>query len=331
MNLSSRRHLFAICASTLTLAMSAISFPAAAQTAAAPATTKIVLPLPAGGGVDVFVRKLAEVMSKKMGGTVIVDNKPGASGQIGVQAVATAPADGSSILYLHSGILMAQSISGRMDILRDFKTIGKVSSSPHVLVVQAGSPYKTTSELIKAIQAAPDKLNFGSGGKGSPTHLMFEQLDDKVAGGLKATHIPYKGAVEGVTALIGGSIEFVFAPPGSVYEQIKAGKLRALATTGKVRMSQLPNVPTIAEGGVANYQDEPWGGLVVPAATSEAQIARLFRALKATIEDTEIVEMVNKVGGKLEASASPAEFSAQIRDELNVNKTLVTKLGLKSE
>ena len=329
MNSIPRRKIISLAASALVMA--AMTLPVKAQTTATPATTKIVLPLPAGGGVDVFVRKLAEVMAKTMSATVIVDNKPGASGQIAVQAVATAPADGSTILYLHSGILTAQAITGRMDILRDFKPIAKVSSSPHVLVVSATAPYKSTSDLIKAIKENPDKLNFGSGGKGSPTHLMFEQMDEKIPGGLKATHIPFKGAIEGVVALMAGSIDFIFAPPGAVQEQLKAGKLRALATTGKVRMPQLPNVPTAAEGGVTNYQEEPWGGLAVPVATPDAQVVRLTAVLKATVADVQIIDMINKVGGKIEYSASSAEFSAQIKDELAANKVLVVKLGLKAE
>lgn len=304
---------------------------AMAQTAAGPDTYKIVMPLPAGGGVDVFVRKLGEGLAKHLNKTVIVDNKPGAAGQIAVQAVAGGPADGSSILYLHSGILTMQAITGRVDVLRDFKPISKVSSTPHVLVVPANSPYATLTDLIKAMKSEPNKLNYGSGGQGSPTHLMFEQMDEKVPGGLKATHVPFKGAVEGVGAILSNSIDFIFAPPGSVVEHMKAGKLRALATTGSVRMAQLPNVPTVAESGVPGYQEEPWGGLVVPAATPDAQVNRLVTALKAAVAEPALLDMINKVGGKMEASASPAAFAAQIRDELAVNKTLVVKLGLKAE
>ena len=302
-----------------------------AQTAAGPEVYKIVVPLPAGGGVDVFVRKLGQAMAKNLNKTVIVDNKAGASGQIAVRAVATAPADGSSILYIHSGILTAQEITGRTDVLKDFKAIGKVSSSPHVLVVAANSPYNSVADLIKAMQAAPDKLNFGSGGKGSPTHLMVEQLEEKVPGGLKATHVPFKGSIEGVLAVQTGSIDFVFAPPGAVVEQMKAGKLRALATTGAVRMQQLPNVPTMAESGVPKYQDEPWGGLVVAAATPDAEVNKLVTALKASVADAGVVEMINQVGGKLETNISPAAFMAQIRDELLLNKARVAKLGLKEQ
>lgn len=325
----SRRKIMAV--GVIAAAASAMSLPAGAQTAATPATTKIVMPLPAGGAIDAFVRKMAESMAKHSGGNVIVDNKAGASGLIAVQNALASPADGSTLLYLHSGILMAQAITGRIDILRDFKPIAKVSSTAHFLVVPASSPYRSVAELIKAMKDNPSKLNFGSGGNGSPTHLMFEQMDEKTTGGLKATHIPFRGAVEGVVALMGGNIDFIFAPPASVMEQMRAGKVRALATTGKTRMAQLPNLPTMVESGVANYQEEPWGGFVVPARTPDEQVARLAAVIKAAMADPEVAGYVQRVGGKVELSASPAEFAGQIKDEIAVNKAMVTKLDLKPE
>ena len=325
----SRRKIVAV--GVIAAAASVMSLPAGAQTAATPATTKIVMPLPAGGAIDAFVRKMAESMAKHSGGNVIVDNKAGASGLIAVQNALASPADGSTLLYLHSGILMAQAITGRIDILRDFKHIAKVSSTAHFLVVPASSPYKSVAELIKALKDNPGKLNFGSGGNGSPTHLMFEQMDEKTPGGLKATHIPFRGAVEGVVALMGGNIDFIFAPPASVMEQMRAGKVRALATTGKTRMAQLPNLPTMVESGITNYQEEPWGGFIVPAKTPDEQVARLATVIKAAMADPEVAGYVQRVGGKVELSASPAEFAGQIKDEIAVNKAMVTKLDLKPE
>ena len=325
----SRRKIVAV--GVIAAAASVMSLPAGAQTAATPATTKIVMPLPAGGAIDAFVRKMAESMAKHSGGNVIVDNKAGASGLIAVQNALASPADGSTLLYLHSGILMAQAITGRIDILRDFKPIAKVSSTAHFLVVPASSPYKSVAELIKALKDNPGKLNFGSGGNGSPTHLMFEQMDEKTPGGLKATHIPFRGAVEGVVALMGGNIDFIFAPPASVMEQMRAGKVRALATTGKTRMAQLPNLPTMVESGITNYQEEPWGGFIVPAKTPDEQVARLATVIKAAMADPEVAGYVQRVGGKVELSASPAEFAGQIKDEIAVNKAMVTKLDLKPE
>ena len=325
----SRRKIMAV--GVIAAAASVMSLPAGAQTAATPATTKIVMPLPAGGAIDAFVRKMAESMAKHSGGNVIVDNKAGASGLIAVQNALASPADGSTLLYLHSGILMAQAITGRIDLLRDFKPIAKVSSTAHFLVVPASSPYRSLAELIKALKDNPGKLNFGSGGNGSPTHLMFEQMDEKTPGGLKATHIPFRGAVEGVVALMGGNIDFIFAPPASVMEQMRAGKVRALATTGKTRMAQLPNLPTMVESGITNYQEEPWGGFIVPAKTPDEQVARLATVIKAAMADPEVAGYVQRVGGKVELSASPAEFAGQIKDEIAVNKAMVTKLDLKPE
>ncbi len=325
----SRRKIVAV--GVIAVAASVFTFQVAAQTAATPATTKIVVPLPAGGAIDAFVRKMGESMAKNMGATVIVDNKPGASGLIAVQNVLASPADGSTLLYLHSGILMAQAITGRIDLLRDFKPIAKVSSTAHFLMVPATSPYKSVAELIKAMKDNPGKLNFGSGGNGSPTHVMFEQMDEKTPGGLKATHIPFKGAAEGLVALMGGNIDFIFAPPGGVMEQMKAGKVRALATTGTTRMAQLPNLPTMVESGLANYQEEPWGGYVVSAKTPDDQVARLVGVIKAAMSDPEVIGFIQRIGGKVESSASPVEFATQIKDEIAIDKAMVTKLGLKPD
>lgn len=303
---------------------------ATAQGTAWPAVTKIVLPLPAGGGVDVAVRKLAEQMAKAMSSAVIVENKPGAAGLIGAKAVSGAAPDGATVFYIHSGLVTVQAITGRIDILGEFKLVSKVSSSPHVLVVPGNSPYKTLAELLAAMKAQPGKLNYGSGGNGSPTHMMVARLIEK-AGDLKATHIPFKGALEAVVAIVGSEIDFCFAPPGSVMEHMKSGKVRALAVSSSARMPQLPNVPSAAEDGVAGYREEPWGGLAVPAKTPDAIVARLAEATRAAAASPEFTELISRVGGTLEVSASPAAFTAQVRAEIEAEKAMVAKLGIKAE
>lgn len=296
-----------------------------------PSPTKIVVPFPAGGGVDVVVRKLAESLAKQLGATVIMDNKPGASGQIAVQAAAKGASDGSTIFYMHAGILTAQAISGRMDVLKDFKMVSKITTAPHALVVPGNSPYKTLGELIAAIRKTPGKLNYGTGGAGSNTHLMFEILDDMVPGGLNATSVPYKGAIESVMAMLGGDIDFGFVLPVSILEHVKTGKLRILATTGTDRMPLLPQVPTIAEAGVPAYSVEPWGGFAVPAGTADVIVDRLLQALKTSLAQPEVAEMLLRTGGKIDPSASSAAFAGYVREELERDKKLVTKLGLKPE
>lgn len=296
-----------------------------------PSPTKIVLPFPAGGGVDVVVRKIAESLAKQLSATVIVDNKPGAAGQIAVQAAAKSTPDGSSIFYLHAGILTAQAISGRMDVLKDFKMVSKISSAPHALVVPSASPYKTLGELMAAIKASPGKLNYGTGGAGSNTHLMFEILDDKVPGGLNATAVPFKGAIESVMSMLSGDIDFGFVLPVSIFEHVTTGKLRILATTGNVRMPLLPHVPTIAEAGVPGYSAEPWGGFAVPAGTPDTVVDRLLVALRNALALPEVSELFSRTGGKIETSASPAAFMSFVREELARDRRLVIKLGLKAE
>jgi tripartite-type tricarboxylate transporter receptor subunit TctC len=296
-----------------------------------PSPTKIVIPFPAGGGVDVVVRKLAEALAKQLNATVIIDNKPGASGQIGVQTAVKSAPDGSTIFYMHTGILMAQAIAGRTDVLKDLKMVSQVSTAPHALVVPGNSPYKTMGDLIAAIKKSPGKLNYGTGGAGSNTHLMFEILDDMVPGGLNATAVPFKGAIESVMAMLSGDIDFAFALPVSVFEHVKTGKLRVLATTGTVRMPLLPQVPTVSESGVPGYNAEPWGGFAVPAATPDAVVDRLLQALKAALAQPEVAEMFLRTAGKIDPSASSAAFTAAVRDELERDKKLVVKLGLKPE
>ena len=305
--------------------------PATAQASAWPATTKIVVPLPAGGGVDMIVRKFAETLAPKLGTNVIVDNRPGASGLIAAKAASAGAADGSTILYLHPGLITMQTITGRLDISSEFKAITKLSSGPHLLLVPANSPYKTQAELLAAMKAQPGKLNYGSGGNGSPSHLAFEWMDEKTPGGVKATQIPFKGSVESVTALLGGEIDFTFSLFNVVHEHIKSGKLRALSITSSARFPMAPNVPTVAEAGIPGYVFDAWGGLVVPAKTPDAVVARLYEAAKLSANSPEFSGFIAKSAGVIEVSPSPTFFNDQLKTYLADEKKIVDRLGLKPQ
>ncbi len=302
-----------------------------AQAPSWPATTKIVVPLPAGGGVDVIVRKFAEVLGPKLGTSVIVDNRPGASGLIAAKAASSGSADGGTILYFHPGLLTMQSITGRLDTLGEFKAVTKLSSGPHLLVVPANSPYKTQAELLLAVKSQPAKLNYGTGGNGSPSHLAFEWMEERTAGGLKATAIPFKGGIESVTALMGGEIDFTFALLSVVSEHIKSGKLRALSITSASRAVLLPNVPTVAEAGIPGYVFDSWGALLVPIKTPDAVVNRLYEAAKASANSQEFSSIVARGGGVLDVSPSPAIFTEQLRSAIVEEKRIVDRLGLKSQ
>lgn len=300
---------------------------ALAQSPALPATIKLVVPLPPGGAVDVVARKLADAMAKHLGTSVIVENKVGASGMIAARTVAGAPVDGSVLLYGHSGMLTAQAMGAKVDMQKDLKPVAKLSFGPHFLVVRSDSPYKSQADLVNAIKANPGKLNVGSGGNGSPTHLMVEMLEDAIPG-IKATHIPFKGAVEATNALIGGEIDFQFALPGTSIEFIKAGKLRALSFTGATRFHLMPNLPTTAEAGAPGFRAEPWGGLFLPGGASDALGAVFAEAASIAVNVPDVAQFIERTGSIRATKSTPAEFADEIGKELAQQRAIVKRLGM---
>jgi len=312
-------------------ALCTLPWPLSAQAQTWPATTRIIIPLPAGGGVDVIMRKFGDALAHQLETAVIIDNKPGAAGVIAAKAAAVGAPDGSTILYLHQGLVTQQAIHGRLDILAEFKPVTKVTSGPLLLVVPGNSPYKTQAELVAAIQASPDRLNFGTGGNGSPTHMAFEWMVELVPGGLKATQIPYKGAIEAATGMMGGDIDFAFSPAAAVDALLKSGKLRALSTSGATRLGMLPKLPTVAEAGIPGYVFDAWGSLVVPVKTPDAVVARLAAATKAAATTPEFVALITRLGGSAETSTSPAAFAMQLKVAIAAEKKIIDRLGIKPE
>jgi tripartite-type tricarboxylate transporter receptor subunit TctC len=315
-------------ATAATLLLSPVA--ALAQNTDLASTVKIVVPFPAGGAVDVVARKIGEQMAKGLNRTVIVDNKPGAAGLIGIRAVAHTAGDGSTLLYAHSGLVTGQAMGAKFDLLKEFKPVAKLTFGPHLLVVRTDSPYKTQADLVNAMKVNPGKLNFGSGGAGSPTHLMYEMLEESIPG-IKATHVPYKGAIDAVMALVSGDIDFQFALPGTSVEFIKSGKLRALSTTGAERLPLLPNLPTVAEAGAPGYRAEPWGGFLVPIKTPDSLVNVLAFASFAAVNTPEITQLVEQGGSRKAAKQTPAEFGAEIGRELTQQRTIVKRLGMVNE
>ena len=250
-------------------AASSLCLPRAARSQAASLawpvnTIKLMAPVPAGGGVDALCRRMADRMGAHLGINVVVENKAGAGGLVGAQALAAAPADGSNIGYLHAGHLTLQAMGAKIDLTRDFVPLaGRFSVSQFVIAVNAESPYKTLPDLIRAIQAQPGKLNFGSGGIGTRGHMSFESLRLRVPG-LNAVYVPYKGAIEAVNAVAAKNLDFVSGLMSAVLTQVRAGRLRALAVSGTTRSSLLPEVPTIAESGYPGFSLVSWGGIYGP-------------------------------------------------------------------
>ena len=287
---------------------------------------KIVVPNPAGGAVDIFARSIGEQLSTALKNPVIIDNKAGAGGLIGTKAVSSAAPDGYTLGYLHAGLVTVQALNPKLDLLKELRPVAKLTSTPFVVVVRADSPFKTFKDLVAAVQAKPGKVSFGSGGVGSPPHFAVEMIEETL-GNFKALHVPYKAATESTTGVIAGDIDFSIAILGTVVPFIQSGKLRALAVSSRARLPLMPDVPTIAESGVANFVLQPWGGLTVPAGTPDAIIERLNDVLPAIMASATTTELIAKMGSLADYSGAQA-FSTQIAKEIEVEKGLVKKLGM---
>lgn len=297
-----------------------------------PASTRVVVPFPAGGGVDIVIRKINESLSKVLGTNMVVDNRPGAQGVIAVNNIKQAAPDGSTLLYVSSGFLTLQALGGNIDLFKDMTMVTKTTSSPHALVVSAKSPFRNFRELVAAAQAKPGKLTYASGGIGTSVHLMFETLKASIPGGFDVLHVPFKASGAAPMAIMAGDVDFTFLLGAVAAPFIaKEGGLRAIGQTGTKRMSMLANIPTIAEQGVPGYSNAPWGGIALPPGASPELVARLFRALKTTYELPEILQFTDSTGASIGLNSSPAEMVAEVRAELPAMLALIKKLGLKLE
>jgi tripartite-type tricarboxylate transporter receptor subunit TctC len=287
---------------------------------------KLQVPFAPGGTTDIVARVIADPLGRILGQSVIVENKAGGGGLIGAKAAAQSAPDGLTLAYIHSGLVTVQAMTGRIDILKEFKPVARLSNSPFVVVVSADSKFKTLKDLITAVQANPGKYSYGSGGPGSPAHLAVEYLEEKL-GNFKALHVPFKGASEAANALIGGQVDFQIGLLGAVIGQVQGGRLRALAATSATRLPALPEVPTMAEAGVPGFVFAPWGGLAVPAGTPDAVVARLNELLPGVMNSAPMKDLMGKQGSVVDY-APAAALAAQIAREVEVDKVVVKRLGM---
>jgi tripartite-type tricarboxylate transporter receptor subunit TctC len=237
---------------------------------------RLVVPSAAGGAPDVICRALGQELSKLLGQPVIVDNKPGASGNIGIQEIARAPADGYTLGYANVATLAINpSLFAKLpyDAERELAPVALLGFVQNALVVRNDLPVKNVRELIALAASKPGKLSMGSAGNGTTSHLSGELF--KSTTGVFITHIPYRGSPQAIQDLLGGQIDLMFDNLSSIGPQIKAGRVKALAVTGEKRSAQFPELPTMIEAGVPGYSTVAWGGLVVPAATPAEVVTRL--------------------------------------------------------
>ncbi|WP_296554696.1 tripartite tricarboxylate transporter substrate binding protein [Pigmentiphaga sp.] len=289
---------------------------------------RVVVPYPAGGTPDVATRVLTEQLAGILKTSVIVEAKPGASGLIGMRAVTASPADGYTVGYVSAGQVTLSAMNPKFDLLKELKPVVRVTGSPFGVLVGAASPYKTLPELVAAVRAQPGKLSFGSAGLGSPAHMAQAYLEDALKD-FQALHVPFKGAVESINAILAGQIDFTIGVVGAAVTQIKAGKLRLLAVTPAKRLALFPDVPTVAEALGTPYEFQSWGGYMVPAATPDDVVDRLAAGLVQAANTEAFRKYLQGVGAELDLVASPAEFRKRLLPALDAERRIVQRLGLK--
>jgi tripartite-type tricarboxylate transporter receptor subunit TctC len=322
----------AIAASFALIALATLvaPLPAAAQGGAYPTKPiRIVVPFPAGGTTDILARAVAQQLSQAWGQQVIVDNRPGAGGNIGSELVAKSAPDGYTLLMGTVGThAINPSLYAKMpyDHVKDFAPVILVAGVPNVLVVHPSVPANTVAELIAYGKANPGKLNFASSGSGTSIHLAGELF--KVQTGLQMTHVPYKGSAPAIQDLLGGQVQLMFDNLPSALPQIKAGKLRALGVTSASRAAALPDVPTIAESGLPGFEASSWFGLLAPAGTPRDVIARLDAEVAKWLATPDAKEKL-LAQGAIAAGGTPDDFTRHIAAETAKWAKVVKESGAK--
>lgn len=292
---------------------------------------KLVVGFAAGGPTDVVARAFADHASKALGQPFIIDNKPGAGTIIAAQAVASAPADGYTLLFgatNHTMIPALYSSRVKFDAVRSFRPLCTVAGSPTVLVVAPSLPVKTLADYLQKARAEPGRVTAGTAGVGSSGHFATEVFAR--AQGLQLNHVPYKGAAPVVTDLMGGQLDSSFATLGSVLPQIRSGKLRALAVGAPQRSALVPEVPTFAEAGGGNYSADVWYGVLAPAGLPEPIAQALERAAADFAKSESTVEKLRGLGMEAESVCGNA-FAARVALEVATHSQIAKALDLKAD
>ncbi len=296
------------------LVLSGISLALPALAAYPEKPLRLVVPFAPGGGTDLVGRLVAEGMAQDLGQPVIVDNKPGAGTIIGTDFVAKSAADGYTLVMGTFALAVNPALVAKLpfDPNKDLAPIGLIGTSPNVLVVRTDKPWKNVNDVLNAAKAAPGKLNYGSFGNGTSAHLagaLFASLTK-----IELTHIPYKGSSPALTDLLGGQIDMMFTTVASVAQYINAGSLRALAVTSGKRSPAWPDLPTLAEAGVAGYMAESWYAVYAPAGTPAAVVARLNAALKQAVKSDNFRRRV-EAEGLVSNVGTPADLERYVLAE----------------
>ena len=311
------------------LCVCGLAFPALAQDAYPSKPIRLVVPFPPAGGTDVLSRAISSAIAAEARWNIVVDNKPGAGGNIGLDAAAKSQPDGYTIAMGQTANLAVNpALYSKMpfDPLKDFAPVALVSSQPLILVVSTASPYRSLKDLVDAAKARPGQINMASSSNGTIGHIGGELFQRRA--GIRMTHVPYKGAAAAVTDLMGGSVDCFFGNTQAVGGLVTGGKLRPLAVTSPRRLSNFPDVPTVAESGYPDFEAATWSGIVAPAGTPPAIVERLNAEVNKALKRPEMVKKLEE-DGSTPLGGTPAQFADFIRKEHVKWGTAVRDAGIK--
>ena len=310
----------------------ALASPASAQTSDAwpSKPLRFILPFPPGGGTDILGRLIAERMTASLGQPVVTENRGGAGGNVGAEAAARSAPDGYTIVLVAPSLAISTSLYSKLgyDAVKDFAPVSLVATVPNVMVTHPSVPANTLAEFIRLAKTKPGEMNYGSGGSGTSNHLAGELFN--IVAGVKLVHVPYKGVNLAMNDVLSGQIHLVVIGIPAAAPHIKAGKLRALALVAPQRSAALPEVPTVAEAGLPNFEVTTWYGILAPAGTPRAIVTRLNADLVKIMHSPDLKERLAAMATD-PATSTPEEFAEYIKREIVKWGEVVRQAGLKAD
>ena len=312
----------------------ACALPALAQTDASypSRALRLIVPFAPGGTTDTIARLVARELTKSLGQSVIVENRPGAGGLIGAEAALKLPADGYTLAFGTISTLAVQPVvqaKPAYDPLKDFVPVTQIASLPYVLAAHPSLPVQSLPQLVKFARAKPASISYASPGYGTGAHLTSEYLSSTT--GMKLVHVPYKGDAPGTVDLVAGQVAIALFPPVSLVPHVKAGRLRALAVTSVERLSTLPETRTVAESGYPGFESGSWNGIAVRAGTPDAIVRRLHKEIVAVLKDSQQVRTSIEASGARVVASTPEQFGDYVRGEIAKWRRVVATAGIRIE